>query len=310
MTGVIIGFAIIFSIVLVGYILAKTGIIASGSERLVLNRIAFYSATPALVFMVVSKADVATLLSPVVAVAALSALATAGVYVAVSRIFFRHDAATTCIAAASSAYVNSNNIGLPVGMYVLGNGSYVAPILLFQMALFTPIILAILAAATGDGNRHKVAHIIRGSLLSPMVLGALVGMVVSLLHVNLPDAVLRPLEILGGASIPMILISFGASLHSSRVLDTPEQRVGVLTASVLKVLGMPAFAVAIGAFVFHLDGELLYVAAILAALPTAQNIYNYAATYQKGTVIARDTVLVTTFAALPAMLLISLMFGR
>ena len=34
MTGVIIGFAIIFSIVLVGYILAKTGIIASGSERL------------------------------------------------------------------------------------------------------------------------------------------------------------------------------------------------------------------------------------------------------------------------------------
>ena len=142
------------------------------------------------------------------------------------------------------------------------------------------------------------------------MLGALVGMVVSLLHVNLPDAVLRPLEILGGASIPMILISFGASLHSSRVLDTPEQRVGVLTASVLKVLGMPAFAVAIGAFVFHLDGELLYVAAILAALPTAQNIYNYAATYQKGTVIARDTVLVTTFAALPAMLLISLMFGR
>ena len=94
MTGVIIGFAIIFSIVLVGYILAKTGIIASGSERLVLNRIAFYSATPALVFMVVSKADVETLLSPVVAVAALSALATAGVYVAVSRIFFRHDAAT------------------------------------------------------------------------------------------------------------------------------------------------------------------------------------------------------------------------
>ena len=216
MTGVIIGFAIIFSIVLVGYILAKTGIIASGSERLVLNRIAFYSATPALVFMVVSKADVETLLSPVVAVAALSALATAGVYVAVSRIFFRHDAATTCIAAASSAYVNSNNIGLPVGMYVLGNGSYVAPILLFQMALFTPIILAILAAATGDGNRHKVAHIIRGSLLSPMVLGALVGMVVSLLHVNLPDAVLRPLEILGGASIPMILISFGVGTQGVR----------------------------------------------------------------------------------------------
>ena len=57
---------------------------------------------------------------------------------------------------------------------------------------------------------------------------------------------------------------------------------------------MPAFAVAIGAFVFHLDGELLYVAAILAALPTAQNIYNYAATYQKGTVIAGSAAKVVT----------------
>ena len=34
---------------------------------------------------------------------------------------------------------------------------------------------------------------------------------------------------------------------------------------------------------------------ILSSLPTAQNVYNYAATYQRGMVVNRDTVLLSTF---------------
>lgn len=305
MTGVLIGFAIIFSIITVGYVLARTKVIGQGRERLVLNRVAFYSATPALVFVVVSKAEPGTLFSPVVAVAAASAVLSAATFVVISRILFPADAQTTCVAAASSAYVNSNNIGLPVGIYVLGNGGFVAPVLLLQMVVFTPIILAFLAADSG-----KRWDIIRGSLLTPIVIAAIAGMVVSLADLTIPEVVLRPLEILGGASIPMILISFGASLHATKVLDVREQRASIITASLLKVMGMPAFAVLVGYVVFHLDANALYISAILAALPTAQNIYNYAATYERGTVIARDTVLLTTFAALPAMLAISILFGR
>ncbi len=51
-----------------------------------------------------------------------------------------------------------------------------------------------------------------------------------------------------------------------------------------------------------LDGAELYAALILAALPTAQNVYNYAATYEVGETVARDTVFLTTFLSLPAML--------
>ena len=49
-------------------------------------------------------------------------------------------------------------------------------------------------------------------------------------------------------------------------------------------------------------------ALILCALPTAQNVYNYAATYRSGEVICRDTVFLTTFLSLPAMLLIAGVF--
>jgi malonate transporter len=43
----------------------------------------------------------------------------------------------------------------------------------------------------------------------------------------------------------------------------------------------------------------------VSALPTAQNIYNFSARYNRGTVVARDTVLVTTIASIPALLVIA-----
>ena len=59
-----------------------------------------------------------------------------------------------------------------------------------------------------------------------------------------------------------------------------------------------------------LDSQNLYAVVILAALPSAQNVYNFAATYGKGIVVARDTVFITTFTALPVMLTIALLFGQ
>ena len=117
---------------------------------------------------------------------------------------------------------------------------------------------------------------------------------------------MAPLEILGGASIPMILMSFGASLKGDRVLQT--DRLPTITATVLKLVGMPALAWATGS-ALGLSGDLLYAAIILAALPTAQNVYNYTATYQVGQTVARDTVFLTTFLSLPAMLVIAFLFG-
>ena len=39
-------------------------------------------------------------------------------------------------------------------------------------------------------------------------------------------------------------------------------------------------------------------------------MYNFAASYQRGMIIARDTVFLTTFGSLPVMLVIALLFGR
>ncbi|AJK67960.1 AEC family transporter [Corynebacterium marinum] len=311
MQGVITGFAIILAVIGVGVILSRTGVIKEDRERLVLNRVAFYAASPALLFTAVAQSDARTLFSPVIVVIFFATLATAAVYILSSAVFFRQDIPTTTMGAASASYFNSVNIGLPVSVYVLGEATYVVPVLVLQMVVFTPFILAGLGAEDAGGRNRvaKIADSVRTALLSPVVIGSALGLLVAVVGLEIPDPVMRPLEILGGASIPMILISFGASLRNTAPLATPADRPGTLLATGLKLVGMPAVAwlIALG---MGLPEEQVYACVILAALPAAQNVYNYAASYQRGMIIARDTVFLTTFGALPVMLGIALLFGR
>jgi predicted permease len=48
---------------------------------------------------------------------------------------------------------------------------------------------------------------------------------------------------------------------------------------------------------------------ITAALPTAQNIFLHATRYRVGEDVARETILVTTLASLPAALIVAVLLG-
>lgn len=72
---------------------------------------------------------------------------------------------------------------------------------------------------------------------------------------------------------------------------------------------MPATAYLLGRFAFALDAEHLFAVTVTAALPTAQNIFNFASRYDRGVAVARDTALVTTVTAVPVLIAVSLLLG-
>ena len=300
MLDVLTGFAIIFTVIAAGWFLSHKGVIGPGEERLMLNRIAFYVATPALIFSSVAVSDTSAFFSPVVLVIALATVLTMVAYWLISLVGFRGDTATTMSGAASASYYNSVNIGLPIATYVLGDATYVVPALVLQMALLSPIVIAGL-----DKGSSGFLKSMWSGLTAPVVVAAFAGFAASAASWEVPEPVLAPLKILGGASIPLILMSFGASLTGQKVLQS--DRLPTITATALKLVGMPAIAWALG-IAMGLTGTELYAALILCALPTAQNVYNYAATYRSGEVICRDSVFLTTFLALPAMLVIAAVF--
>ena len=302
MGGVLVGFAIIGFVILVGYLVGRARI-AGEDARFVLNRVAFFVASPALLFTVLARADVHVIFSRFFLTSVLSVVVAVGLYVTLSRLFFRAPVPETTIGAASSAYVNANNIGLPVAIYVLGDAQYVAPVLLLQLLVLAPITLGILDVSTR--GRASVGAILLQPVRNPMIIASALGVLVSVSGIVLPRPILAPLTILGGAAIPMMLLAFGMSLHGQRPLAPGTGRKQIVAAALIKTIVMPVLAYLIGRFVFDLDGPQLFAAVAIAALPTAQNIYNFSARYDRGTVVARDVVLVTTVGSLPVLLVIA-----
>jgi malonate transporter and related proteins len=99
------------------------------------------------------------------------------------------------------------------------------------------------------------------------------------------------------------------SLSSSRLLEPGSGRRDVVLATLLKLLLMPAVAFILARFVFGMTGHELFAIVVLAALPTAQNVFNYAQRYERGVIIARDTVLLTTVLCIPVLVAIALLFA-
>lgn len=305
MLGVLYGFAVILGIIGAGYLAAVGGVV-KGDQRRVLNRMAFYVALPALLFDVLHDSDPAVLLSPVILVTTVSAVAVAAIYVVASRLLFKQDLASTTLGATSSGYVNSNNLGLPVAIYILGDAAYVAPLILIQVAVYTPVVLAVLEATRG--NRGGFLLALGRAARNPVIIASVLGFAVAMLGLEVPQIVLGPIEMLGAASVPMVLLSFGISLRGQRALQRGSDRAPVLAATAIKLLLMPLLAWLL-CLALGLGPHETFVATTIAALPTAQNVYNYAATYRRAETQVRDTVFVTTFGALPVIALIAWMLA-
>jgi predicted permease len=77
----------------------------------------------------------------------------------------------------------------------------------------------------------------------------------------------------------------------------------------LKIAAMPLIVWALGRFVFGLEGQHLLASVIMAALPTAQNVFLFASPYGRGVTMARDVILCTTVLSAGALLAVAWLLG-
>ena len=298
MAGVLTGFAIIGFVIAVGYVVGRTNILQVDAQK-PLNRIAFFVTSPALLFTVLARADVSVIFSSFLVVTVITVATSITLYVVASRLFFRRAAAETTIGAVASSYSNANNIGLPVAIYVLGDPQFIAPLLMLQLIVMAPVTLTVLDTVTR--GKESIGSFLTQPVRNPMIIASLIGLLLSIFGVTLPDEVMAPFDLIGGATIPLVLMTFGMSLAGQRPLAPGTGRRDVLMAALLKSVVMPIVAYLLGRFVFDLDAAHLFGVVVLAALPTAQNVFNFASRYERGVVIARDTVLITTIASVPVL---------
>jgi len=300
------GFVVVGVAILVGWIIARIDLLGPHARH-VLGRLTFFVLSPFLLFVVLAQADVHTLFSALLPVSAIAAAAVFVIHAVVARFVWRRDAGETLIGTLSAGQVNSNNMGIPLSLYLLGSAAFPAPVILLQLLVFTPLSMAAFEAIS-TGQR-RVIPILRRTLTNPIVVGSVLGVVVSLSGIRLPPIIMEPASLVADACIPVLLISYGMSLHGQRVLSPSGRRRDILLAATLKLLVMPVAAWTVAALVFRLGPADVLIVTVLAALPTAQNVFNYAQRYDVGETIARDTILLTTVGCVPVLLGITLLLG-
>lgn len=306
MGNVTIGYFIIAIVIGVGYLAGHAGVGGPNAQR-TLQQIAFYVASPALLFTVLAQADLEQVFSQFILVALISMVATMTLYGLIARWWFGLRRSDLTLGALTAGYVNANNIGIPVAVYILGDAQYVAPILFLQLIVFSPIALSILDAdRTG---RVNLLQTIARPVKNPIIVGSAAGVIVALTGVELPQPVFEPFEIIGGAAVPLMLLAFGMSLRGHRPFQAGSGRKQVALAAAFKLAFMPLVAWFAAEVVFGLPEEQVFASTVLAALPTAQNIYTFAVNYRVQESTTRDTVLLTTLGAFGSLMLISLLLN-
>lgn len=308
MIAILEGFCVVWLVILVGWWVGRRKVLGDNAP-VVLSRLSFFVASPALLVQTLADADLGTVFAGPLLVAAGSAVGTAGVFLLITTMCLKRSLAESLVQAMSSSTANAANLGIPIAAYVLGDAALIAPVLVFQLAFYTPLYLMVLDGLT-SGRATTVGRILWQISTNPMILGTAAGLVLAATGWQLPRLVAEPLHLIAGAAIPAILIAFGMSLGTSRPLAVQDgRRADILLSSAFKLVVHPLAAFALGHFALDMDGAALFAVVIAASLPTAQNVYVTAQRYQVGVVVARDTVLITTVMAIPAMFAVAFLVG-
>lgn len=301
------GFATIGVVIAVGALLAHLRILDLSAQR-VLSQVAFYVGSPALMVVTLSRADVHNVLSANLAATTAGVIVPVAIYGLCARCLWHRRLGDATIGALSAAYVNAGNLGIPVAAYVLGDAALVAPTLLLQLIVLQPIALALLDADR-IGRKPSVGQLVSRPFRNPLTVGSLIGVLLSLTGWTLPPFLENPLELVGGLAVPAMLIAYGVALRLGPGLGKAGSMAELATTSALKLVVQPAVAYAVAHFALGVSGPALLAIVVTSALPTAQNIFVHATRYDRATVLARDTILITTIGSVPVIFLIAALLG-
>lgn len=145
--------------------------------------------------------------------------------------------------------------------------AYMAIIMAVIIPPLNVINVSVLARFThGESSLTDVMHKL---LKNPFIISCVIGAMLNLTGIGLPSQIFSLLDILGGGALGLGLLTVGAGLRFSLVLD---HRLVVGFGVAIRLLGMPLLMF-LGAWLFGIEGVPRTVAVIAAAVPTGSSSY-------------------------------------
>ena len=313
MTAVIFTILPVFAVVLAGYVVARAELISVEGVRGFTN-VTFYLFVPALLFRAMRGVHFEALdLSPLYAYFGGAMLCFLTV-IAVSRRWIHLTARHATVAALGATFSNTVMLGIPLVKLAFGDPGLVILLTIVSMHSLilysTATVFLEFGAAADDGvAKSRWANLreaVQNTLVHPVILPIIVGMLWSAFRWPLSDFVDAPLRLLADASAPCSLVLLGASLGHHGIAGY-WRPAAILTA--LKTVAFPLCMWALARYVFGLTGMALAVVTLTAALPIGANVYLFAQRYQVAQGEVTAAVAMSTGISVVTLTLVMLAFG-
>lgn len=292
-----------FFILAIGVVCAKSQIITEAMvERL--STLLLQVIGPIVIFVSYQTDYSSALLGKLLLSFALSILAFI-VQIALSYLTISKKRADSSVERLSAIYSNCGFFGIPLAWGLFGKTGvfYLTGYLtIFNLFFWTQGIIMV----AGSTSRKEMAK----NLLSPAIVGVLIGLICFLAQIRLPAVVVNSLEMVGNMNTPLAMLVAGASLaHAKQVSALFQGR--LYRTAFIKLLLLP-LAVALIFSRIAVDATILMVIIMAVAAPTGVSNTMLAIRFGKNSAYASHIFVSTTLLAIftiPAVVALAQMMG-
>ncbi|SIQ60871.1 AEC family transporter [Marinobacterium stanieri] len=284
----------IFFILFLGYLLRRLRLIdeafvATGSK------LVFVITLPALVFMSIARMDFHAVFNP-----EQMGFVLVGILLSFGLIWWlaaRWIKAPEDLGVFIQGSFRSNYgiIGLAVSFNLFGDAGLAQASLLLALVIpmFNVLSILCLSVPMQRGESMKLSSTLLEVLKNPLILAVVFALPVSWFGIQLPQVVAKTGTYFANLTLPLALLTIGASLNLKSLHDTSAQ---AFWATALKLVIIP-LVLTLGAWLYGFGGQDLAILMVLFGCPTAAASFVMAKAMGGNAQLAANIVLTTTLGS-------------
>ena len=261
-----------------------------------MNTFIVYVALPALFFQLLAKTPFERLTEwTFILGAVFSTYAIFLIMFAGSMLFAGRNIAESTIKGLAAAYGNIGYMGPGLALLVFGPEAAVPVALIFCFENIVHFAVAPMMMALSGGEKTSPLQlawgVLRKIVLHPFIIATAVGVAAAYLQLRPPLPIERLLEYLSAAAAPCALFAMGVTLALRPLKRIPHELAPI---AFLKLVLHPLVCYVVLSWVGNFSEIWLFSAVLLAALPTATNVFVLAQQYHVWVERASASILLTT----------------
>ncbi|AFS78176.1 putative auxin efflux carrier [Gottschalkia acidurici 9a] len=147
-----------------------------------------------------------------------------------------------------------------------------------------------------DHNESTDESSIKKFIFNPGIISVVIGLIIFLTPLSLPRLVYEPMNMLGTMTIPLAMIIVGGNLGSTELGSMFKNRTLILTC-LIRLIVVP-FTIILALLLFKLPKIIIGITIIIDAMPSAPNTAIFARRYDSDYSLASQGVFLTTLMSI------------